>query len=224
MQPYLFPYIGYFQLLKQVDEFIVYDDVQHIKRGWINRNNYLINGEGRLITISLFGASTTKLINEIDIQDDFRSYKKSIKEAYAKAPYFKEVYALIEDVCSFEDRNLARFITNSIEAVARYLSIDTQLVLSSSLINDKKLKGQDKILSICKMRNADRYINPIGGLELYDRAYFGANGVDLYFIKSEITPYVQYKNEFVPSLSIVDVLMFNSPKKVNEMLDRYELV
>lgn len=224
MQPYLFPYIGYFQLLNAVDEFVVYDDVQHIKRGWINRNNYLINSEKRLLTTSLTGASTTKLINEIEVQDDFNSFRKSIREAYAKAPYFEEVNALVERVCSFEDKNLSKFVANSIREVADYLSIETPLIFSSELNNDKALKGQYKILGICQLRDADRYINPIGGQDIYDKSLFKANGIDLYFIQSTIRPYKQYKNEFIAGLSIIDVLMFNPVHVVREMLDEYELV
>lgn len=224
MQPYLFPYIGYFQLLKSVDEFVIYDDVQHIKRGWINRNNYLINGEKRLLTVSLEGASTSKLINEINVQDDFINYKKSIFMAYAKAPYFNEVAAVVNEVCGFEDRNLAKFIAHSLHVIADYLKIGTPLIFSSELNNNKALRGQDKIIEICKLRDARQYINPIGGREIYDRSKFDGSGIILNFIRPIITPYTQYKSEFIPGLSIIDVLMFNAPSKVSIMLDQYELL
>lgn len=223
MQPYLFPYIGYFQLLSYVDEFVIYDDVQFMKRSWINRNSIIINEEKHLFTISLAGASTTKLINEIKIKDDFIKFLKMLKMAYSKAPKFEEVFHLIEKICSYEDKNLARFIGNSLEEIKRYLNLDTALIYSSDIDKNNHLKGQDKVIDICKTLHADIYINSIGGQELYDKAVFNEYDIELKFLQPNLIEYRQFSNEFVPGLSIIDVMMFNSVKEIQDMLLKYEL-
>jgi predicted HNH restriction endonuclease len=172
MQPYLFPYIGYFQLINAVDKFVIYDDVNYIKKGWINRNNIIINKQKALFTISLAGASQNKLINEIDISDNFEKLLKTIQFSYSKAPYFRQTYEILNKIVSFENRNLSLFITNSLETILDYLNIDTEILLSSNLNKDSGLKGQVKIMSICKELNAETYVNPIGGIDLYDKEYF----------------------------------------------------
>lgn len=224
MQPYLFPYIGYFQLIHAVDQFVIYDDVNHIVRGWINRNNILVNGEKQLFSISLLGASSNKRINEIDILDDFEKFEKTMALAYAKAPHKEQVLALIADICSYPGRNLAQFIGNSLKKITDYLGIETEFLYSSSLKKDNSLRGQDKIIAICKERRASTYINAIGGMELYDKAAFETSGIELKFIKSLPITYKQFDNEFVPNLSIIDVMMFNSPEEIRTMLANYELI
>lgn len=224
MQPYFMPYIGYFQLMKAVDKYVIYDDVNYIKRGWINRNNILENGEKKLFTISLHKASQNKLINEIEIEDDFQKFLKTIQMNYRKAPYYSEIISLIERIVSFPDKNLARFLTNSFREILSYLSIDTELLVSSRLQKDCSLKGSDKILHICKLLGADTYYNAIGGQELYDKEEFAKNGIQLHFLQTAPISYPQFNQEFVPYLSIIDVLMFNSPEKVNKLLDEYTLI
>lgn len=224
MQPYLFPYLGYFQLLDAVDEYIIYDDVQYIKGGWINRNNLLIGGEKNIFTISIVGASARKNINELYIRDDFKKFLKTIDLAYAKAPYKKDVTALIHEIVSHEDKNLARFIGNSIGKISSYLGIDVNLLYSSSLRKDSSLKGQDKILNICDLLGADAYINAIGGQELYDKELFARRNIDLYFLRPHLRPYKQVSSDFVPGLSIIDVMMFNNQFEITEMLSDYELI
>jgi hypothetical protein len=224
MQPYLFPYIGYWQLIKEVDTYVVYDDVAYIVRGWINRNNLLVNGEKRLFTISLKTASPNKLINEIEILDDFTRFIKTIEHNYSKAPYYENVIKIILQISAFNKSNLALFITNSIRIICNYLNIKTNIVLSSSLKKDNSLKGKEKIISICKQLDADEYYNSIGGIELYKREDFINNNISLYFLKPELIPYKQFKNDFIPGLSIIDVMMFNSVETINGMLDDFELV
>jgi hypothetical protein len=224
MQPYLFPYIGYWQLIKAVDTYVIYDDVAYIVRGWINRNNLLINGEKRLFTISLKNASPNKLINEIGILDDFVKFIKMIQYNYAKAPYFKNVMELITNIVAFDKSNLSLFIINSIETILKYLNIRTKLAVSSSLDKDDTLMGQDKIINICKLIGASDYYNAIGGYELYNREAFLREGIKLHFLKSNLIPYKQFKNDFIPGLSIIDVMMFNSIESIKQMLDDFELV
>ena len=224
MQPYFMPYIGYWQLMAAVDTYVIYDDVNYIKKGWINRNNILVNNDKQMFTISLNGASQNKLINEITIADDFTKLRKTIHMAYHKAPYYNEVVALLDKIFSYQSCNLADFIANSIELVCQYLDIQTKIIMSSDIEKDNSLKGQDKILEICKLLNADTYYNAIGGQELYDKSVFEKENIKLCFLKSDIPEYSQYKNAFVPGLSIIDVLMFNSPIEVKQMLTNYKLI
>lgn len=224
MQPYFLPYIGYWQLIKAVDKYVIYDDVNYIKRGWINRNNILIGGTKKLFTITLNGSSQYKLINEIEISDDFRKFMKTIQQHYIRAPYYGDILPLIEKIVSFETRCLSVFITNSIMSILSYLSVDTEILISSQLVKDCSLKGKDKIINICKNLGADSYYNAIGGQEMYNKDECANHGIDLRFLKTKIVSYKQFKNEFVPSLSILDVLMFNSVGEINIMLDSFELI
>lgn len=224
MQPYFLPYIGYFQLIKAVDKYVVYDDVNYIKRGWINRNNILVNNQKQLFTISLKDASQNKLINEIQIEDDFKKFSKTVQMNYRKAPYFEEGLALLNRITNYPNKQLALFITNSINEVLQYLQINTEIILSSSIQKNCSLKGEDKILDICIHIEASTYINAIGGQELYNREEFRIKGIDLYFLNPQIKPYSQFKNEFVSHLSILDVIMFNSVEEINSLLDNYTLI
>jgi hypothetical protein len=224
MQPYFLPYIGYWQLIKAVDVYVIYDDVAYIVRGWINRNNLLINGEKKLFTISLNNASVNKLINEISIADDFKKFLMTLEHNYSKAPYFRDIMKLIQEIVKYDKSNLALFVANSIKIMLEYLRIDTKLLLSSSLDKDNRLKGKDRILNICKILGAADYYNAIGGMELYNKEEFLQNDINLYFLKANVVPYKQLKNDSVPGLSIIDVMMFNSVETINKMLDDFELV
>jgi hypothetical protein len=223
MQPYFFPYLGYWQLINAVDEYVIYDDVTYMKGSWINRNNFLINGEKKLYTILLKNAGSFRLINEISILDDFVKFKKMLQTNYAKAPFFKETFQWLEQSLTFDKENLAAFLGGTISALCGYLNIRTKLIYSSEIKKNNELKGKDKVLDICRILNADIYINAIGGRELYDADDFAERGVELRFLNAGLTPYKQLKNEFVPGLSIIDVLMFNSPERIREMLDEYTL-
>lgn len=224
MQPYFLPYIGYFQLIKAVDKYVIYDDVNYINRGWINRNNLLINGQAKLFTISLKEASQNKLINEIDICDDFKKFLKTVEMSYTKAPHYVAVIKLLHKIISYPDKQLGSFLKNSIVEISAYLGLNTKFVLSSELPKDNKLKGQEKILNLCELIQSDVYINSIGGQFLYDKELFKSKNVELYFLQPDVTPYKQFNNEFVGGLSILDVLMFNSIHQVNEMLNSYKLI
>lgn len=224
MQPYFMPYIGYWQLMAAVDTYVVYDDVNYIKGGWVSRNNILLNGQKHMFTITLNGASPNKLFNEITIKDDFKKFSRLIESAYRKAPYYEEVCALMDKIYSCEDKSLGAFMLNSFQVVLDYLEIDTKLVLSSTIEKDNDLRGKDKVKHICHLLGADTYYNAIGGQELYDKNDFKADGIDLHFVKTELSPYPQLNNEFVPGLSMIDVLMFNHPIEVKQLLTNYKLV
>ena len=224
MQPYFLPYIGYFQLIKEVDKYVIYDDVNYINKGWINRNNILLNGQKYLFTLSLLGASQNKLINEIAVENNQSKLLKTIENAYKKAPYFENVFAVIQSIFDYENKNLSKFVGNSIIQIADYLDIKTTFVYSSEIEKDNTLKGQEKILQICKILGVTNYINAIGGQELYDKDIFKQNSIELNFLKTEMIEYKQFKNDFVPYLSILDVMMFNPIEEINVMLNKFELV
>ncbi|MCQ2959612.1 MAG: WbqC family protein [Bacteroidales bacterium] len=218
MQPYFMPYLGYWQLMSAVDTYVVYDDVQYIKRGWINRNNILLNGKKYLFTIKQSGASQNKLIKDVSFADDFVKFKKTLFFCYSKAPFYTQIMDLLENILMYEDKSIGNFILNSFSIVSSYIGFETDFVLSSEIKKDNSLKGKDKILAICKDLNAVEYYNAIGGQGLYDSTEFKQYGIDLKFVKSNLTPYKQFNNDFVPGLSIIDVLMFNERGKVKDML------
>ena len=228
MQPYFFPYLGYFQLINTVDDFIIYDDVNFINKGWINRNNILINGNASLITVPLIQASQNKLINEISIMSD-NTWKikldKTIQLAYKKSPFFNKVYPLIKE-CIFCDEKLIHIYNfQIIKKICQYLNIKTNILYSSELIdNDKTLKAQHRILDICIKKNNTHYINPMGGLNLYDKTIFKNQNILLSFIKMNSIEYRQFDNTFINCLSIIDVLMFNEIEEIHTLINQYDLI
>ncbi len=228
MQPYFLPYIGYMQLMSAVDTFILYDDVSFITRGWINRNKLLINGQEYLFTIPLKDASQNKRINEVHLADDpkWRSkLLKTIEQGYRKAPYYQTVMPLTEKIVNFTTDSIADLAHHSLVELNQYLGLTTRLIASSSIYNNVELKAQERILDICRQENATHYINPIGGIELYDKHLFTEAGIDLHFIKARQVAYTQFgRHDFIPWLSILDVLMFNDVAGIRVLLGEYELV
>lgn len=227
MQPYFFPYIGYFQLIQAVDRFIVYDNIQYTKKGWINRNRILQNGKDVLISIPLKKGSDFLDVKDREISVDFRKDKllNQIHEAYRRAPYFEQAFPVFEQIVQHDDTNLFRFIHNSIVRTCEYLKIGTEIVISSNVPIDHSLKNQDKVLSLCAAVSANTYVNAIGGMELYSKETFLEKGIDLKFIKSKPFEYVQFGDAFVPWLSIIDVMMFNPLDTIQAcILTNYELI
>ncbi|MFA7472589.1 MAG: WbqC family protein [Spirosomataceae bacterium] len=227
MQPYFLPYVGYFQLLGAVDKFVIYDDVNYINRGFINRNNFLFNGQPALFTIPLQKASQNKLIREITLSSDTNwqhKLLKTVEQAYRKAPYFSVIYPLLVDLLAYESENVGDFCHNALVKISNYLELQTEIVPSSTVYDNAHLKGQDRILDICIQEKATHYINPQGGMALYDKGIFAEKGIKLSFLKAGLTPYPQFQEPFVPGLSILDMLMFNSVSQVRELLQHYELV
>lgn len=227
MQPYFFPYIGYFQLIKAVDTFVIYDDVNYIKKGWINRNSIQVNGDAYLFRMNLKSVSQNKYINEIEI-DENSNWKqdllKTISMSYNKAPFFKQVFSLIENIINSDEKNLAIFLTSQLEQICFYLNIKTKIIVSSNIKKNEDVKAQDKIIEICKKTNADHYINPIGGIELYNKNIFFKKKLKLNFIKTNMIEYNQLNNKFLPWMSIIDIMMFNNVEEINLFLDNYELL
>lgn len=227
MQPYFLPYIGYFQLLTAVDTFVVLDDVNYINRGWINRNRLLIKGVAHTFTVPLRDASQNKRICDIDLVNEqhWRSkFLRTIKQAYRGAPCYAKVYPLLVEMANCRSIRLDEFILNSLRIILRYLSIEVEIVSTSRAYKNENLKGQDRILDICKKEKANLYLNPIGGTNLYDRDAFLEQGIQIKFLKSHSIFYRQGKSEHVPGLSIIDVLMFNEIPVVKAFLTEMELV
>lgn len=226
MQPYFFPYIGYWQLINAVDVFVVCDNIQHTKKGWINRNRFLQNGKDAVFSISLKKDSDFLDVKDRIISGDFNKIKllNQIKEAYKKAPYFNQVFFLFKKVVLNNDNNLFTYIFFSIKEICKYLTIDTKLIKSSDIDINHGLKSQDKVLAICQNIGTNVYINAIGGQELYSKELFSEHGIELKFIKSKSISYNQFDNEFVPWLSIIDVMMFNNQEEISKMLHDYQLI
>lgn len=227
MQPYFLPYIGYFQLIAAVDEFVIYDNIKYTKKGWINRNRLLLNSKSAFFTLPLRKAPDDLNVVERDLAEAFDRKKllNQLRGAYAKAPQFDSVFPLLESLVSHPDDNLFRYIHHSVIEICSHIGIDTPIIISSTVNIDHALKAQDKVLALCKARSAETYINPIGGTELYDQDVFSAEGIALKFHRSRPVVYTQFENEFVPWLSIVDVLMFNPLERVRDaVFNKYELV
>ncbi|MDR1707143.1 MAG: WbqC family protein [Prevotella sp.] len=226
MQPYFLPYIGYFQLLNAVDKYVIYDNIQFTKKGWINRNRILQNGKDALITIPVEKDSDYLNICQRSVSSGFDKKKllNQIKESYRKAPYFDEVMPLTEEIVNYDDNNLFDYIYHSIVKICGYLRIDTEFIVSSTIDIDHSLKGQAKVIAICKALGATEYYNAIGGQELYSITDFEKENIKLNFVSSNPVEYKQFTNEFVPWLSILDVMMFNSTEEIKKMLNEYKLI
>ena len=205
MQPYLFPYIGYFQLITAVDKFVVYDDVSFIKQGWINRNRILLNCTDHIFTVPLSNASSFQNINNTEINYKlFPAWKakfmKTLAGAYGKAPYYKEAAALIDDMLSQNQPTISQMAVTTITGTCDYLGLKKDFVTTSAGYNNNDLKAYERVIDICKKENAQAYINPIGGQELYSREIFEKEGLRLNFIKSKGITYQQFNCTFVPWL------------------------
>ena len=228
MQPYLFPYIGYFQLINAVDIFIIHDDVQYIQAGWINRNRILYTGREFLFTFGVKKDNYTKKINERYFSDNFLKEKKkflgTLRIAYSKAPNYDVTFDLVEGILNEQEKNISIMTTKSLKIICSYLQIETQFSISSQLEKNNSLTSQDRVIELNKKSNSSHYINPIGGMELYSKEKFLAHGIQLSFLKPKDIVYQQFQNGFIPWLSIIDVLMFSSIEETKNMLNQYELI
>jgi hypothetical protein len=227
MQPYFFPYIGYFQLINSVDLFIVYDNIKYTKKGWINRNRILLNGKDATISLPIKSDSDFLDVRERELAQDFNATKliNQLGGAYRRAPYFAQVFPMIQEILRQEESNLFKFLYRSIIAVCDRLGITTRIGISSDIAIDHSLKNQDKVLALCEAVDTKIYVNAIGGLELYSKDDFQSRGIELKFIRSKPFLYPQFDNDFVPWLSIIDVLMFNSLDAIRECIhSNYELL
>jgi hypothetical protein len=227
MQPYFFPYIGYFQLIAAVDLFVIYDNIKYTKKGWINRNRLLRDGADFVFTVPLRKDSDALDVKDRAISDDFDPGRlaNQIREAYTRAPQFREAFPVIEKSLGSPRQNLFECLHDSVTDVCRYLGIATRIVPSSSVPIGDGLKAQDRVLALCEASGATMYINAIGGRTLYSHEAFAAKGVDLRFLQTLEIKYQQFGAPFVPWLSIIDVMMFNPVATIHKFLEtRYELI
>jgi hypothetical protein len=221
MQPYLFPYVGYFQLVAAVDKFVFYDDVNYIKNGWINRNRLLRDEEAHYFTVPLSGASPFQKIKQVRVHQDGtwrRKMLESVRHSYSKAPEFEAINALLCTTLQSTAMNISDLASQSVVSVSRYLGLETQFVMSSSSYGNEDLHGVDRILDICAKENASEYHNLPGGRELYESSVFEKHGVNLRFVDTALCTYKQFSENFHPGLSILDVLMFNDRGTARNML------
>jgi WbqC-like protein family len=227
MQPYFLPYIGYFQLIGAVDTFVIYDNIKYTKKGWVNRNRMLRNGEDVTFSLPLAKDSDSLDIVQRELAADFGREKllNQFKGAYAKAPYFDATFPLLARIVLNKERNLFRYIHQSVAELCGHLDLKTEIRVSSEIDIDHDLKSQAKVLALCKALDADTYINAIGGLDLYRREDFGLQGIELQFIRAKLFEYPQFGAPTVPWLSIVDVLMFNPLNVVQDCITiGYEII
>ena len=226
MQPYFFPYIGYFQLLAAVDLFILYDNIKYTKKGWINRNRMLRDGKDVTFSLPLKSASDDLEVRERELAADFNRRKllNQFSETYRRAPHFAQAFPLIERIVQHEETNLYRFLHHSITKTCEYLDIRTEVRSSSGIDIDHNLKSQAKVLAMCGASGARTYVNTMGGRALYSGPAFAEKGIDLRFIQPRSIEYAQFGAPFVPWLSILDVMMFNPPEAIRNFVGRFDLL
>jgi len=227
MQPYFFPYLGYWQLMQAVNRFVIYDDVNYIKGGWINRNRFLVNGKVVFLTIPLQQASPFKRICDTHLltSHDWRDQLlKTIDMAYHKAPYFTEVFPVVEKIIHHDTVSLSSYLAHQLQTLAAFMGIRTEFVTSSRRYNNNALSGQARILDICRREGAQTYINAPGGRALYDVSTFRDAGINLCFITMHTLPYAQHSKAFEPGLSVIDVLMAVGAAGIKQHLDSFELM
>lgn len=228
MQPYLYPYLGYFQMLNAVDHFVFYDDVNFIKGGWINRNRILVNGKPKYFIIQLVGVSPNKLINEVKLNPERKFMKKQLKMLemnYSKAPFFNQVFPMVEQTLRSSFYHIGELSAQTVIDVANYLDLSVKFHFSSNLpFGHGSGNRTQRLIDIVKGFSAKTYINAAGGKELYSKEDFAKEDIILQFIEPELQAYQQNAGEFIPGLSIIDVLMHNSQEEVHLMLNQYRLI
>jgi hypothetical protein len=229
MQPYVFPYIGYFNLCHASDIFVFYDDVNYIKQGWINRNRILVNKCPYAFSIPLKNGSSFELIGNVAMSG-FDKYKvkflEQIEQSYCKAKFFKAGRKYVENVLNAESESISRLAIKSVVDFFELVDIERRFLTSSEAFSSSRgIDRADRLIEIVKSLGSSRYVNPLGGAALYDRSYFNQKGVKLYFVKSKLIPYTQVRRAgFVAGLSIIDVIMNNSVDDIRLHLKSYKLV
>lgn len=227
MQPYFFPYLGYWQLIKAVDKFVLYDDVNYIKSGWINRNRILINSKPKYITVPLQQPSSNKMISEMEMEPLLNWREKLLKTislVYGRAPHFPTVFPVIEDLVKYKTSSLSDYLSYQIQMLSKLLAINTLITISSANYKNSAISGQVRVLDICKREGALTYVNAPGGRQLYDPVLFGQHHIMLRFLSMRTVVYAQRTKEFTPNLSIIDVLMENGFSNVSGYLNEFDLL
>ena len=229
MQPYLFPYIGYFSLIYNTDRFVFFDTPQYIRKGWINRNRIISSsGEPIYFTVPTQKAARETAINQILINNEEQWQEKLYGQLSVyknKAPYYAKVLELVHEVVDGEKNMISKLAIDSVMKTCNYLGIDKPFDVFSKM----KLPGvvanapDEWALSISKALGCDTYVNPPGGMSFFDRDKYKTAGIKLQFLQQELIPYVQKLGRFVEGLSIIDLMMFCKEDEIREMMEHYEL-
>jgi len=221
MQPYFFPYIGYFQLISAVDKFIFYDDVNFIKGGWINRNRLLHNGKAQYFTVPLVAASSHKLIREVEIAyalDWLTPMFELLRHDYGKVQHYAEGHEILDRVLRSGARTITEMAKSSVMSVCDYLGVRADFEMTSTIYGNGMLRGAARVLDICKREGATQYVNLPGGRDLYNAEAFAEAGVTLAFLRPDLAAYPQRSDIFIPGLSIVDAMMHLGPNAAQQIL------
>ena len=229
MQPYIFPYIGYFHLIHAADKFVFLDDVNYINRGWINRNRIIAPDKktDHLFTIPLEKTSQNKKINEIRLHENFvkwrDTFRKTFEAGYKSAPYYENARAIVFSLLDSTGpgKPIADLARKSVKSCSEYLGLKKEWVDSSSKYNNAELKKGARLIDICKQEDTNHYINAIGGQEIYTKEAFAADGIQLSFVKSDLKP---YREPFLPGLSIIDLIAYCDPETLQEQIVSYSLL
>jgi hypothetical protein len=225
MQPYFFPYIGYFQLMQAVDTFVFFDDVQYIDRGWVNRNKIRSGKTSTWLTMPVHRKHRDLAINQRDYVLDPEVIGRTInriKACYLRAPAYASSEGIIDSLLHFGSSNVSEFNCNALTRLSAELGIKVEFVLSSNIKKSPNLKAEGKIIDICRRIGATHYVNPAGGMKLYARENFTDAGIRLSFLHTRIEP--EPLDPKPEHLSIIDSLMHHDVTGVAAMLPSFNLV
>lgn len=229
MQPYVFPYLGYFSLVQACDDFVFYDDVQHVTRGWVHRNRILLNGAAHTFTVPLSGSSQNVRIDELHTHDFAtfrRHFVRQLECAYRRAPCFATTMELVLDVLDLNDPGIAELAMRSVERVSAAIGLERRFLRASRDFAATRSAGRaERLVAITRRLGRRRYVNAPGGMALYDKADFEHEGLTLQFVQPRLPAYPQLGGRpFVPGLSVIDALMHNPPEHVAELVAAYDLL
>lgn len=224
MQPYFFPYIGYFQLMKAVETFIMLDDAQYVERSWMNRNRINLNDRPAWITMPVRNASRDLAINQrfYMLADGIPVINRKIQAAYSKSPFFADISAMLAGIFEYADANVARFNSNLLISVGRALDLHCQVHFASEFDNPLHFRGEARILDLCQRLGVTHYVNAIGGTSLYQNESFRSVGIRLSFIRTRTVP--QQAPIDIGHLSIIHDMMQTGTECTRELLNMYDLV
>lgn len=220
MQPYFLPYIGYFQLIQHADVFVLYDDAEYTKKGWINRNRILVEDRVQTISIPIKSGSDFLSIRERSLAANFSPDKlfNQLKAGYQRCTNWTTLSEYLNDVLFNPDRCLFTYIDYSIKKMLELCGLATTVLKSSEIEIDYSLRRQERVIAICQALGAQEYVNPVGGFDLYDPTAFRKAGVNLKFLRARLLCYPQKSTVFVPALSIIDMFANTSIAYVQEAM------
>lgn len=231
MQPYFFPYLGYFGLIASTDRWIVFDPVQYIRKGWVNRNRVLKNGGGeKYIGVTMADHSRETLLKDMRLAPEPDRFDRIVRHLdfyrSVRAPHYHGVIALLEECFAPGEEALVPFLTRSLRITCEHLGIPFgyEVYSAMDLDHEKAQHPGDWALHICRALGAGSYVNPPGGRAIFDKARFAEAGIRLLFHEQELPAYDQRTTTFTPGLSIIDVMMFNTPEAIRAMLTRHRLL